>query len=143
MKYITNDECYKTMHSFGNVLNVEKAYTICDAGCEDANHVFFENGEYNRLEEPLVLRCGRNHRASLIVKYKDGSTQQAVLWLFTNCQYAYSSAYGRHHRGPVGSKQKVLYPYCMGWQKISHVRPRPYGIKKPGINIIYKYTPER
>ena len=93
MRYITNDECSKTLHSFGNVLNVEKAYTICDAGCEDANHVFFENGEYHRLEEPLVLRCDRNHQASLIVKYKDGSTQQGELWLFTNCQYVYSSAY--------------------------------------------------
>ena len=93
MNYITNDECHSVLSTVGSMDKVKKAYSECSSGCSGAHYVFFENGRYHQLEKPLVPDCGRNHSFFLTVEYKDGSTKQHELWLFTNCAYDYSSAY--------------------------------------------------
>ena len=93
MKYITNDECHSVLSTVGSMDKVKKAYSECSSGCAGAHYVFFENGCYHQLEKTLIPECGRGHSFFLTVEYKDGSTKQHELWLFTNCAYDYSSVY--------------------------------------------------
>ena len=93
MKYITNAECSNIMSVYGDTSRIKKIWSTCSAGCEAAHHVFFEKGEFHRLEQPLIPGCDRLHSFFLNAEFKNGSIKQQEIRFATQCQYAYDQAY--------------------------------------------------